>query len=200
MDLSLAYLQKSPTAAALLQQAAAANPQINFVTDGIDSTSYNRLTNQQGPVSWDRTAAQAVKQLDGKVGVQSAALGLFHEILHVIDPNKFAGTEDFALQGEAKVAQELGEPIRFDYTGLLIREQNPTEHTAGGKWVEMESDGRLSVGGSFDGTVPFGGAPTGLAGGSSISYGPGYPGYGYSGGSSGGGGGGGGYYPYGDPL
>ncbi|NVM74504.1 hypothetical protein FHW83_000264 [Duganella sp. SG902] len=124
-NLALNYLSQSPEALSALN--ASVGLTINIVHNGNDSYG-------MPGVSWDPNSGLAVSN-NGVVGVQSAALGLAHEIAHSMDPNltaTSAESEAYATQKETVIANQLGEPTRDAYTSEngTVTLTNSTEHTS----------------------------------------------------------------------
>lgn len=179
-NLALNYLSQSPEALSALN--ASVGLTINIVHNGNDSYG-------MPGVSWDPNSGLAVSN-NGVVGVQSAALGLAHEIAHSMDPSltaTSAESEAFATQKETVIANQLGEPTRDAYTSEsgTVTLTNSTEHTVGGQWQQMNSDGQTVSGGSYGPVINPGQAPD-ISGGTPVDTG------GDSGGDAGGGDDGGG--------
>ncbi|WP_062117225.1 beta strand repeat-containing protein [Collimonas pratensis] len=158
LNQTLAYLDGSPTARAMLDALVAKGTSINIVHDDSDNFS-----TQSGVLSWDPNAAHAVST-GGVLGVQSAAIAFIHEAAHALDPN--ADTESHILDSqygtvaekvavgqETLVANELGEPTRNnDISSGTIQEFNPTEHAATingvNMWQELENNETKTSNGS----------------------------------------------------
>ncbi|EEF26761.1 conserved hypothetical protein, partial [Ricinus communis] len=64
-----------------------------------------------GQLMWNPTQGLQVISETGILGVQSPAMGMVHEIAHVI----FGADEAQATLFETRVARELGEPVRANY-------------------------------------------------------------------------------------
>ena len=127
---ALAYLQKSPAAAAFLQTVPKGT-KIHIIHDGNDSYSPATKT-----VNWDPRSGLAVSS--GK-GNQSAALGLLHELDHKVNglvhpkatgDNYDTTEEKRVITGlETKVAHQLHEPTRTDHRGAAVTLASATAHT-----------------------------------------------------------------------
>jgi hypothetical protein len=149
-------------------------------------------------VHWDPTSALSVIQSNGQLGVQSAALGLLHELYHWIyyHTGNAAYAEEATTSLESNAAIQLGEPVRPTYSSAsqinkLVVVTNPTAHTGGGYWQAVDVNGNPVQGPVYDPlatvvSVPGGatgsGGSGGATGGNGDSTAPG-------GGSSPGGGG-----------
>jgi hypothetical protein len=182
-NLALQYLQTSNDFAGLQALALGAGTTINFVHNGIDSYDPNT-----GVLNWDPNSTLTVSN-NGVAGIQSAALGLFHELVHRMDPSYSVETtaqrEAYATVQETIMANDLGEPIRDSYgdAGAGPIETNPTEHTGGGYWQELEPDGTTLKGGSSGSAPPnldngAAGVPAPSGGGGTSDPGGGDPGSG----------------------
>jgi hypothetical protein len=139
LNAALAYLQgadakgkaNSPTAVALLAKVPKGT-KINIIHDGNDSYDPSTKT-----INWDPRSGLAVSS--GK-GNQSAALGLAHEIDHMVGGQKnpkptgdaYDNTEEKRVitGSETKIAKELGEPTRNDHRGTAVTLKSSTAHTA----------------------------------------------------------------------
>ncbi|WP_373991308.1 hypothetical protein [Duganella sp. BuS-21] len=99
---------------------------------------------------WNPNQGLQVISDTGVLGVQSPAMGLAHEIAHVI----FGHDEAQATAFETRVALELGEPVRANYNaiGSDVKVQNSTQHTDNGTWKTFEKGGWTKVGGTYDGS------------------------------------------------
>ena len=164
LNLALSYLDKSSTASSMLDQAKSNGVSINIIHDGGDL--YRLSTNT---INWDPNSGLLVKvpetDIQTTAGVQSAALGLIHEVAHALDPNLRGNasnpTDDYgnraeqvAVEQEDKIADELGEVKRYNHGGDPIVEQNSTEHTTQNSdgtfsWAQQEPDGTVTLFGSF---------------------------------------------------
>jgi hypothetical protein len=168
LGMALDYLQKSPVAAVFIEMAseqglqigmnpANANnyPDVTWADPGNDLFDFG--TNM---VIWNPySALEVIDRGTGAIlGVQSAALGLLHEIVHGLDPallsnlsERLPGTglsnqaEFVALQYEAMVASELGELVRTNTRGNSVDSDNPTTHTmptdSGLIWTQITEEG-----------------------------------------------------------
>jgi RHS repeat-associated protein len=135
---ALAYLQRDPTMARIIRQLQGSRRvyTVSFIGNGNDS--YLR-----GGVSWDPTSSL---QLVPGGGCQSAALGLGHELAHAYEedlypywyarehgiPSPAYGNqvERWAIVGaETSAARTLGEPMRRNHGGNVMRERNTTART-----------------------------------------------------------------------
>ena len=173
LNVSLQYLNKSPTAALFLQN-------LNF-SISIDANGPTIALPLSGQVLWNPSQGLQVISAAGVLGVQSPAMGLLHEIAHII----FGYDEAQATAFETIIANELGEPTRENYNaiGADVKVKNPTQHTENGQWSVIDILGNKVTGSYYDGTTN---SPdlgwAGSVGGSSGGNG--------AGGSAGGGGGG----------
>jgi uncharacterized membrane protein YgcG len=183
LSLAMKYVYTSPTVLAYLTQA---NATIVFNNNQVDQSHA-----ESGQIWWDPSSAAVVRAADGSLGVQSAALGLVHELFHY-----FLGfNEAQATALEAQVARELGEPTRENWADVVYkaREINSTEHTHLGNWEAYNFSGNMTIAGRFtagDYNPP--NAGTGVppsSGGSSGDPGGGSAGGTYGDGGSAGGGG-----------
>ncbi|CAJ0808467.1 hypothetical protein LMG19083_04711 [Ralstonia psammae] len=168
LNAALAYLQQSPVAAAILQQMAQNGTTINI--NARDQDTYNppvgapRYNPNFPPnsINWDPNSGQIVSDANGTIlGVQSAALSLLHEAAHATDPNFNTNAitpnsqyddnaEQYAIGQEDAVAQQLGEPQRFNHHGGAIDDANPTDHTISNgdgtlSWQETVLNGAATV-------------------------------------------------------
>lgn len=163
LNTALSYLQSSTVGASTVQGAADNHVTINIVHDGSDG-----FNNQTNTVNWDPNSALGVLDTIGNagtVGVQSAAVGLAHELTHGNDlaasPTQYATDvntpvtsygnkeEENAVQNEDAIAAQLGEPERYNHTDSgLPTEADPTEHT------EAQNNGTVTwAGGSNSQTL-----------------------------------------------
>lgn len=146
MDMALAYLQTSQRGAQEVQDALYNNRviTIEIVHDRNDAYQYSN-----GRIYWDPDSALGVVDRDGDKGVQSAALGLGHEISHANDTSNTtsATREAYATWVETIIAQELHEATRSSYASVFafIDAENPTLHTTEDfgrpTWIEKEQNG-----------------------------------------------------------
>lgn len=139
LSLAIKYLYTSPTVLAYLAQA---NATIVFNNNNVDQ-SHAEL----GQIWWDASSAQVVRSADGSLGVQSAAMGLAHELFHYL----LGFNEAQATALEAQVARELGEPTRVNWNDVVYtaREVNSTEHTHNGNWEAFNFSGNITIAGRF---------------------------------------------------
>jgi hypothetical protein len=137
LDAALNYLSQSPEGAEMIREAIENGVGINFIHDGND-----KFDSDNNTINWDpRSGLEAT--MNGQVsGVQSAALGLAHEMAHANDPNAWwekdvATNDSYANLAEAhaikdvedKIASELGEPTRDGHYGRTMdRMNNSTDH------------------------------------------------------------------------
>ncbi len=166
LDLALLYLNRSSFAARILDQAQKKGVVISIIHDGRDQ--YDDVNT----VYWDPNSALAVED-DAKriVGIQSAALGLFHEMAHAVDEDLFQRQQDkkagayddaeerYAVRIEDIVAADLDETPRFNHRGRTVPVLNTTQHTimedGRYKWSQMEPDGTIVTGGVYQfGSLP----------------------------------------------
>jgi hypothetical protein len=215
LDQALDYLEGSDANPS--QAVADANVTIEIIHDGNDRFDPNSNT-----VYWDPDSALGViDSSTGMVeGVQSSALGLGHEFFHaedyandpigfIIDASTYNSSYDnvaelTATNGEAELAEDLGEPTRDNHDGQLYTVNDPTQHTTDdSKWEVTNDDGTTTEFGEFtsvssnSGDIYESPDPSDYSGYYAYGY-YGYYGYGGYGGYYGGGGGGYyGYYGYG---
>jgi hypothetical protein len=150
LDLALSYLDRSPEANAIIQQAVDAHVIIKIVHNSVNE--YDPDTNT---ITWDPGSALTIKTSGiGSVGVRSSAVILLHEAAHATDPDvrnnllipdpQYGNAaERYAAGKENLVSSYLGEPQRFNHDGQYLRESNPTEHTTVAfdgtvKWVQSD--------------------------------------------------------------
>jgi hypothetical protein len=154
---ALSYLSNSSNAQALLQNLEAAGTTINFDTNNGDS--YAPATNT---IDWDPTAAMVTSAnniVDGidvgpgqgpVIGVNSPAICFAHEAAHATDPNLStqlkqinwqysSNAEQYAIQTEDSIDQQLGEVVRPNHFGSFMTVSDPTEHTI------TNNDGSMSL-------------------------------------------------------
>lgn len=107
-----------------------------------------------GPViQWDPTAAMVVRTPNGGLEVQSAAMGLLHELAHIYigkqirDPADTKAFEQAVTDLESAIAKALGEPVRllYDDAVKILKVDNPTLHTEVFKWIQFGPDGKTRV-------------------------------------------------------
>lgn len=170
LDKALTYLQQSQEATAMLEMAAQAGVKLGInswgtdhygpdVTPGSDQYDYNG----SGRVLWNPDSALEVRAADHSiVGVQSAAVGLMHEIFHSLDPGLVDGfmsrlvgygniSEYGAIQFETLIARQLGEVTRENHWGVSILSLDPTTHTMPTEdgslvWAQLSPDGKFECG------------------------------------------------------
>ncbi|MBB3120048.1 hypothetical protein [Pseudoduganella violacea] len=106
---------------------------------------------QSGQIMWNPYQGLQVISREGVLGIQSAAMGLVHEIAHVI----FGHDEAQATAFETRVAIDLGEPIRADYNaiGEDVRIRNSTQHTDNGTWTTFNKAQGMIKWGVYDGGI-----------------------------------------------
>lgn len=106
---------------------------------------------QSGQLMWNPTQGLQVISDTGVLGVQSPAMGLVHEIAHVI----FGHDEAQATAFETLVARDLREPVRANYnaTGSDVKVGNSTQHTDNGHWTTFQKEGSMRIGGLYDGSI-----------------------------------------------
>lgn len=185
-NLTISYLEAG-LGAKMLSLEASVDVTINFTTDG--NTAWNPATNT---INYDPTSGLIVIAADGSIGVQSPALGLYHELWHALVRSwgDRGYGEDFVVTEETAAANMLGEPIRSNYNanGGTVIVTNPTQHTDHSYWKAVNPDGSEIVGSKYDPTQP---APVihGENGGGGASGGSGGGGGGGSGGTGNTGGG-----------
>lgn len=126
---ALSYLQLSPTAAGLVQRLPK-EAKISIIHNGDDRYDPDTKT-----IYWDPRSALGTTSGQG---LQSAALGLAHEIDHAVNgiPNPhptgdgYENTEEQrVIKGtEGQIAVELNEPARYDHGGSAGPLNSPTDH------------------------------------------------------------------------
>lgn len=143
LTLALEYIKHSPTFSMYYQN-------MNGMTIYVGSNMPTIEFSTTAAVSWNPTQGLQVVSEAGVLGVQSAALGLVHEIAHAV----FGYGEAQATAFETVVARELGEPTRANYgaTGSDVTLQNVTQHTDNGQWKTYEKGGGTKVGVNYDGS------------------------------------------------
>jgi hypothetical protein len=138
LDTALKYLQQtnasgkavSPTATKLIAKMKE-GATIHIIHDGNDS--YNPNT---GVLNWDPKSGLEVTS---KQGIQSAALGLVHEMDHEVNGQKtpqptgdgYENTEEKRVitGSETKIAHDLHEPTRTDHYGSTVVMTTANAHT-----------------------------------------------------------------------
>lgn len=160
---ALEYLQEnSGLATELLSAALARGTKVMFPDGVVNSGTFYSEPNRL--VVWDPTQAIIVFDEQGHPkGVQSAANGLIHEFGHAVTENQksqiFVENSQYTNASEAiavtyadAVARDCGEVTRDNYQGGALYVENVTVHTdGGGKWRQLDSDGRFTFGDYFDG-------------------------------------------------
>lgn len=141
--LTLQYIKQSPNFALFYSN-------MDGMTINIGNLPTTALP-MSGQVNWNPYQGLQVISDTGILGVQSAAMGLVHEIAHVI----FGHNEAQATAFETLVARDLGEPTRANYgaTGSEVRVQNVTQHTDNGQWKALDQGGATKIGGNYDGST-----------------------------------------------
>lgn len=138
LDTALKYLQQtdaggkavSPTATRLIARMKE-GATIHIIHDGNDS--YNPGT---GVLNWDPKSGLAVTS---KQGIQSAALGLVHEMDHEVNGQKnpqptgdgYENSEEKRVitGSETRIAHDLHEPTRTDHYGSTVVMTTANAHT-----------------------------------------------------------------------
>lgn len=129
---SIVNMQKTELGRNIIEQALQLQVKIHFIHNGDDKAI-------QGNVFWDPTSALVV---DGG-RVQSASLGLLHELYHTIQhegplahymqtkyPGYDTAAEYWTINNvESVIANELGEPTRTNHGGTPQWTNDPTYHT-----------------------------------------------------------------------
>lgn len=129
---SIVNMQKTELGRSVIEQAMQLQVKIIFTHDGKDAAS-------PGIVYWDPNSALVVE--GGRV--QSASLGLIHELYHTIQyqsgsamflKEKYPGYDNNAeywttTNVETVIANELGEPTRTNHGGTPQLTSDPTYHT-----------------------------------------------------------------------
>jgi hypothetical protein len=149
---ALSYGSQNAQGTQLISDAALQHADLVINHSGINQTSV--APDGQITISWDPDTAIAVTDAAGNIrNYESPASNLFHEMSHAADTNFVtnANTADaqydtvadrIAVERTNAVVVPLGEEGRTNHSGGLVQVNNPTEHTAGGKWVEIGSDGQ----------------------------------------------------------
>jgi hypothetical protein len=121
LDAALAYLDGSPLAQAVLNDAMAKGAVIHIVHNGDDHAEIGG-----DEVWWDPSVG--LRTSSG--ATQSAALNLIHDLSHLFgsaaDPNE---EQRVIANFETPIANALGEPTRADGSGVHVVTPNPTYHT-----------------------------------------------------------------------
>jgi hypothetical protein len=156
LDAALKYLQQtngagkavSPTATKIISQMKE-GATIHIIHDGNDS--YNPNT---GVLNWDPRSGL---QVTSGQGIQSAALGLAHEMDHEVNGQAnpkptgdgYQNTEEKRVitGSETKIAHDLHEPTRTDHYGSTVVMTTASAHTdvQTGKVVDGAVAGRASA-------------------------------------------------------
>lgn len=160
---ALDYVSSDPTAKKIIDGMERKGVTVSIVHNGKDEYHADNDT-----IYWDPKAGLDVLDNQGNVvGVRSAAVSLMHEGAHATDPQflKHNGTtnaqydtdaELYAVNEEDKIASSLGEPVRLNHQGYMVREIDPTIHThtnADKTAVWMEKGG-IEMGAYQPGTIP----------------------------------------------
>jgi len=121
LDAALAYLDNSPLAQAVLNDAMAKGAVIHIVHNGDDHAEVGG-----DEVWWDPSVG--LRTSSG--ATQSAALNLIHDLSHLFgsaaDPNE---EQRVIANFETPIANDLGEPTRADGSGVHVATPGPTYHT-----------------------------------------------------------------------
>ncbi|KQQ39979.1 hypothetical protein ASF61_03980 [Duganella sp. Leaf126] len=132
----------------------------------IDHTGLNQTSispDGQITITWDPNTAIAVTDADGNISnYESPAANLFHEMSHAADKDLATTSttpdaqyefvaERIATERTNSIIVPLGEEGRTNHSGDYVAVNNPTEHTAEGKWVEVGSDGQVRSSTQADG-------------------------------------------------
>lgn len=158
---ALSYGGQNSAGQQLLNEVAGRNVDLVINHNNLNNTSMSpdgRFT-----INWDPDTAIQVTDANGNVSnYESPATNLFHEMSHAADPdfatNATAPDSQYDWVGD-RVAIErtnsifvpLGEEGRTNHSGGYVSVDNPTEHTAGGQWVEIGSDGQIRSSTQADG-------------------------------------------------
>ncbi|WP_157778450.1 hypothetical protein [Massilia violaceinigra] len=142
--LTLQYIKHSPNFAIYY-------PNLDGLTIHVGSLLPTIALPTSGQISWNPNQGLQVISDTGILGVQSPAMGLVHEIAHVI----FGHNEAQATAFETRVARDLGEPTRANYgsIGNEVRVYNSTQHTDNGEWKSYEQSGATKTSGNYDGST-----------------------------------------------
>lgn len=143
LTLALQYIKQSPNFSMFYQN-------LDGLTFHVGPNVATIALPQSGQLMWNPTQGLQVVSDTGILGVQSPAMGLVHEIAHLI----FGHNEAQATAFETRVAHDLGEPVRANYnaTGSDVRVRNSTQHTDNGHWTTFEKVGGMKTGGLYDGS------------------------------------------------
>ena len=116
-------------------------------------------------VYWDPHASLVAVDNSGHViGVESPAAMLDHEMSHALNgtlsddvevklPNYDDLAEKKAIAVEDATNAVLGEVQRENHNGTWMYTDNPTMHSVGNTYKEMDTDGTTRSGGTFDSSV-----------------------------------------------
>lgn len=159
LDAALTYLQGSQTAVGNLSALTSQSPVINIIHDGQDQSYINPDTGQP-TIDWDPDSGLT---LTGGT-YQSPALGLGHEVGHLVDPNGMSDTPDSnygnqgdqttITQSEDPEAHDLGEPTRSDHGGVPRPDTASTDHTPTAADAPPVADSPGDGGGPYPGSIP----------------------------------------------
>ena len=121
LDAALAYLDNSPLAQAVLNDAMSKGAVIHIVHNGEDHAEIGG-----DEVWWDPSVG-----LQTSTGAtQSAALSLIHDLSHLFGADTGASEEQrVVVNFETPIANDLGEPTRADGAGVHVATPNSTYHT-----------------------------------------------------------------------
>lgn len=158
---ALSYGSQNSAGQQLLNDTAGHSVDLVINHEGLNQTSMS--PDGHFTISWDPDTAIQVVDANGNVSnYESPATNLFHEMSHAADPNFAANVQTpdsqydnlgdkIAIERTNSIFVPLGEEGRTNHSGALVSVNNPTEHTAGGQWVEIGSDGQLKSSTQADG-------------------------------------------------
>jgi uncharacterized protein RhaS with RHS repeats len=148
-EIAIVYLKGSDRGAELLNKLEESTEVITISINDDDNDSYNPATNT---VNWDPDSGLVT----GSGEIQSAAIGLIHELGHaeqdlndeLKDRSRLEIEEENLARTENPVAKQLGEPTRDNY--FDVDPHNPVVTTTGPTSQELLTEGSSPVGGESD--------------------------------------------------